>query len=314
MSTIKNLVTQSEIKKLIDGLGSIADNLNLHVNHSLSKAHGMTGLDSIYYDSGGDVHATRVVRLVIGNQVYYAPAALLVSGDPGPSATNSGLILSSSADPATDVSVGTPTEATLVTSFGDSLNAAAQFANDLLRSHAGSNHDAVHGTMSVLAQPVLDSANHTVGRYTATFKYNGQLYRIPVDTDPNGPPQPPRLSGPTDVVDVGHAVSPSHRANPSPFVVTVLGGTLPITFQWAINESASAYPPPPALGSWIDLDGPDGTSVTAGAGAFETQYFGATTAMLTLRPSTNAVFTFRVAVTNPAGTFYRTCTLYQYAT
>ena len=49
----KNLVTQDELKATITSLNALADNLNEHVNQSLSKAHGWSILDTAYLDSGG---------------------------------------------------------------------------------------------------------------------------------------------------------------------------------------------------------------------------------------------------------------------
>ncbi len=50
----KNLVTQGELGSLVDSLTALAENLNEHVNQSLSYAHGWSVVGSTYRDAGGN--------------------------------------------------------------------------------------------------------------------------------------------------------------------------------------------------------------------------------------------------------------------
>jgi len=218
----KNLVTQGELKNTVQGLTSLADNLNDHVNASMSKSHGWTGQQGFYMDSGGNYHSGpigpvtvhRVVRLVVGDKIFYAPAQLSGGIDGTPDVVlppYTGIVSPQSADPSQDVSVGSPTEAALVTQFADALNIVANQAGALLVAHAGSPPELVHGGLSWQVDFVRDApSGHLVSRRSLIFQYKGQTWRILCDMNAAGPTQPPRFATSACPNIIVSAAAPGH--------------------------------------------------------------------------------------------------------
>ena len=259
--SLKNLVTQGELAKTIETLGVLAQNLNSHVNDGMSKAHGWTGMSQTYQDSGGCYHSgssnpgapQRVVRIVVDGQIFYAPAqpsgGIDGAADPVPN-PSSGVVSPQQADPALDLTTGSPTQDSLVTSFAPQLGLVSASANSGLLAHAGSSPEAVHGGLSAQAAPKIDTAGHTVGRSSVCLTVNGVQWCIVCDTDMRGPPQPTRFSGYPQVIAYRlnggsfRLSSPGtwfdHAppgADQSYYVAQVLiQGTPPIAYKWQYSK------------------------------------------------------------------------------
>jgi hypothetical protein len=197
----KQLVTQGEVKNTISGLDALANNLNDHVNASMSKSHGWTGMDQEYFDSGGCWHTDtpgRVLRIVVGDQIYYAPAQLSggLDGYPDPVLPPyTGIISPQQADPTLDLTVGSPAIASLVTEFAGELNVVAGASDTTLLSHAGTEPERVHGALSGMLRYTRDNAGarHIVGRRVVNLTIAGVKWSIVCDYEPLGPTQPTRF-------------------------------------------------------------------------------------------------------------------------
>lgn len=205
---IKDIITQSDLLTLNEELQKIAANLKLHINESLSIAHGLNAVVADYYDNGGDKFGNVVLIFDFGippNVVrLYVPAQLTTLDG---NAEDSGLI-SSGSPSGSNLSPGIPLGSKpLVTELAsDSANQSEIYTNILL-AHASSvisdtGAAQCHGGVSYTAGNVLDEEGHYVGRRYITIGVNGLAWRIPAD--PNdvggyGPPQKPRFvtPGPT---------------------------------------------------------------------------------------------------------------------
>lgn len=133
---------------------------------------------------------SRVLRLTIGGNVFYFPCQQSggLDGTPDPTIPSfSGIISPQSADPATDLTVGSPTPAELVTTFSDTLNAIANAASDTLLQHAGDQPESVHSGLSFQSDSIVNTAGNLVGRRTVNILINGVQYKIVGDFSPNGP-------------------------------------------------------------------------------------------------------------------------------
>lgn len=267
------LVTQGELKNVIQDLGSLADNLNEHVNASMSKAHGWTGLSAIFQDSGGCLHSgpagypnlQRVVRIVVGNQVYYAPAQPSggIDGFPDPvPPPYTGTASPQQADPSLDLTTGSPTPDALVTSFAAPLNASAASANNTLLAHAGSPPETVHGSLSAQPFTTVSSGGNTVGRQSVIFTYKGAQYRIICDQHLGGPPQVARVLEGFPLISAyvpGGATSynaaltvwmdstPSGTGNIKYSAQCTVVGSPPITYQWEYSKDNTTWIPITAI-------------------------------------------------------------------
>ncbi len=281
--SVASLVTQSELQKTIVGLGAISSNLDDHVNASLSKSHGWTGIQQLYQDSGGCYHSgllgpitlQRVVRIVVGDQVYYVPAqvsgglnaAVPTTLDADPTLPPyTGISSSAQADPALDVTVGSPANSTLVTSFANLFNTIAGSANDTLRLHAGSSPETVHGGLSAEAFVQTDRAGHTVGRQSVNLVIDGTRYRIICDKEAGGPPQGPHFTNACPSY-VAHSTSGEFNAeggctwfdhatpgnSNATYVFEIeVWGSPPMAYQWeyATNAASPAWTPIQTLGHY----------------------------------------------------------------
>lgn len=133
---------------------------------------------------------SRVLRLTIGGNVFYFPcqASGGIDGTPDPAIPSfTGIISPQSADPATDLTVGSPTPTELITTFSDLLNSIAGAASDTLLQHAGSAAEHAHGGLSWQTDSVVSSAGYLVGRRTVNILLNGVQYKMVGDFNPNGP-------------------------------------------------------------------------------------------------------------------------------
>jgi hypothetical protein len=265
----KHLVTQGELRNTVIGLGALADNLNEHTNSSLSKSHGWTGMKQLYQNSAGCIHSgpasapaqQRIVRVVVGEQIYYAPAQLSagIDGEPDVVLTSdTGVISPQQADPALDLTVGSPVASCLVTSFASQLNVVAGSADTALLTHAGSPPETAHGGLSAEPHIQIDSAGHVVGRYGVNLIVNGRRWRIVCDRDRRGPPQAARFANPIpQIIDYytsgGSFTSvsagrwfdyaPSGAGQATYVAELVVQGTPPLLYQWEYSANLTDWYP-----------------------------------------------------------------------
>ena len=268
----KNLVTQGELKNTIEGLGALADNLNEHINQSMSKAHGWSAIQAIYADSGGCYHSgvagplslQQEVRFAIGEDIFFAPAQAAggIDGEPDvvlPPYT--GLISPQNADPALDLTVGSPVDSALVTTFADALNVIAGSAGATLLTHAGSPAETAHGGLSSKTWYQRDNAGHLVGRRAINLRINGVSWMVICDFDSRGPTQIPRFTNTCpQVIDYatrGGSFSnssgcswsdyaPSGQDQCSYVIELEAFGTPPMTYKWQYCTDATTP-------TWVDL-------------------------------------------------------------
>jgi len=266
----KPIVTQGELKNTISGLDALANNLNDHVNSSMSKSHGWTGMDHQFFDSGGCCHTNtpgRVLRIAMGNQIYYAPAQLSggIDGHSDPVLPPyTGIISPQNSDPALDLTVGSPTVASLATEFAGSLNIIAGASDTTLLTHAGIAPESVHSGLAGITRYTRDSAAHIVGRRGVIIVIGGSPYLIVCDHVATGPTQPTRFTNtcpqilPTSIISHGSSLTYQQtcywkdETNDDPmcdFVVEMLvQGTPPILWKYQYCTNA-------ANPTWTNLGG-----------------------------------------------------------
>ena len=293
-----NLVTQGEVKNITDSLGALSDNLNDHINASMSKSHGWTGITQTYQDSGGSYHSgvegpptvQHEVRLTVGDKVFYAPAQMngglkidnqLATYDDLVLPIFTGSVSPQQADPALDITIGSPSPSALTTSFAIAQGAVASKANSMLSDHAGSPAESTHSGLSSRDLIVHDSAGHVVGRkgVNLTFKHARWLnipnWTIVCDSDDGGPPQIPHLTSlcPSVTVVSGSggntSISPesclvsNDWSDYAPLLRCAIGlevsGTPPILFEW--QWSYDGY-------TWSSVDSLNGGSLAQGSFTF----------------------------------------------
>ncbi len=231
----KAIVTQAEIAAFKDSVNQIAGNLNAHINHSLSKAHGIDIVPgyidadlndrTTYQNSHGDIIGTYMIRFAVNGVLYYAPGvSTALAGQP---ASDGAL----DTNPDITTALGNPGSASLITEYGSIEVEQAQNVNDYLLEHTRTNHDLVHsegGVMRAITKSTFDNAGFLIGRYVIRFVVDGIEYEIPCDTRIGGPPQPPRIDVIPASIYIDNIPSPYGKT----ITPTILGGTKPITFSW----------------------------------------------------------------------------------
>lgn len=255
MSEQKAILTQDEIVALNEVLQNLAANLKLHVNSSLSSAHGINAQINDYFDGVGDKFGNATLIFEFGTAPavtrLFVPAKVTTLG---PARTTSGINLTATGPTGTFLSPGIPlAEHPLVTEFTEQILEQATIYNDILLAHANTvqadtGAEQAHGGTEFTPGNVLDSLGHIAGRYSITMGINGITYQLPADTSPSGPPQPPRSMVLTQNPTKGfthpsplyyqhyenrgggklfHALYPSGLT----WLATAVG-TAPITFTW----------------------------------------------------------------------------------
>lgn len=244
----KTIVTQAEIAPFKDALNDLASNLNAHINHSLSKAHGLVlvsgFIDSAgnnlttYQNSNGDIIGTTFVRFAIGGVLYYAPG--ISTALAGQSASTGSLDI----NPDVSTELNAPGASSLITEYGSIEIQQAVNVNSLLLEHTRKNHDIVHSldnVMRVIPKTTLDSGGYTIGRYVVRFVVNGVEYEIPCDTRLGGPPQLMRGMNLLSNTMAKHNAS-YMAADDDQYAVFTLtgptGGTRPYTVVFQMNQKA----------------------------------------------------------------------------
>ena len=330
MGKIKGILTQNDLLTLNAALEQLGANLSLHVNSSLSTAHGVNVEQTNYYDSGGDQFGEASVVFEFGvppNTIrLFAPLQLTALG---PASTGNGL-LTATTPSGTLTSPGVPlANKPLVTELASPSVDQASIYENILLAHANSVHSdtgatQVHGGQTYTVSGVLDSLGHTVGRRYITLGVNGIAYRIPCDEIKTGPPQPPRFLTITQNPDYGFSFLSAgyyqhdqYRTGdltysdlyPLGLVWTALAQSiLPITYQWFYYPTPSfvSNPTPPAINDiqWTPWPASGNSSIVPPTGFYWT----------TVGPIYNLLGTgtsgnysdmttwFKVVATNTAGT------------
>jgi hypothetical protein len=137
--------------------------------------------------SGLEAH---VLRINIGGNVFYVPtqASGGLDGEPDPVIpVFTGIISPQSADPASDLTVGSPTPAKLITTFAEALNVISDAASTALSGHAGDSAENVHGGLSWQQDAIYTTTAYLVGRRSINIILDGVPYKIVADTNVNGP-------------------------------------------------------------------------------------------------------------------------------
>lgn len=310
MAEQNDIITQSALADIKFDLQQVAENLSEHVNDSLSKAHainlveGFTDSDgndrTTYQNSAGQIVGTRQLRFNVDGAVYYAPCN--PSADAGQDTTTGQLTTG-----MTEAEFAAVGKAAWVTDFVNEGAANAEDINTVyLLPHTLRKHEEVHGNFSVTAETTLDSTGNTVGRHKVRMVIGGIRYAIPADVRLGGPPQVIR-----NIVASPNSQFTESSTLPLPsrnYTFSVGGGTQPYTFLWQVNENRDGSSP-----TWRDLDGAGGTGAILLASNFGFNYSNADTATVTIQVTSldgidnqtlSPAFTFRVAVTNEAGTAY----------
>lgn len=197
-----NLVTQSTLSEVEEGLGILATGLTYHAESSLSKAHGLNvlwfsgptddaqGNDVQYYrDSYGAILGTHQLRFCVGDAFYFAPGTVtLLDGQPEGSVTT--------LQPEDiEALVAAQKSTGLVTSFATEITSAIEsIRTGLLLPHTQKAHENAHGTLTAFPKNTFSSTGALVGRYVILFQFDGLKYEIPCDPRLGGPPQVPTLA------------------------------------------------------------------------------------------------------------------------
>lgn len=300
------LFTQSDLANLNSQLNVILNNLNTHVNLSLSKAHAVKVIPSAYYDSGGDQVNLRFTNGVMdvvmefqfgtppSNTAIYVPARIVAANtspvkDPGPRTLGNGITFNAASPTGTSTSPGVPLaqKALVTTSPAEVAFEQATVYNDLLLLHQEDSINDVrelqaHGGIDFSTNDVLDTLGHIAGRFTVNIGWGGILYKMPGDTGINGPPQGPRLAtalpGYPYRLNSGSSDRPFPMPNAAqiPPKLTIGFGAKPYFFQWQIlNQTISNIAKdPPSTWVWNNL-GPVITAAgptTASGSVFSTRY------------------------------------------
>jgi hypothetical protein len=172
------------------GFHTGSNTLDFYVNNTSTSPTGLIVQVTGSAGKLGDNLISRVLRLSVGSQVLYVPCQASGGLDGTSDVTIqvfTGIVSPQSADPATDITVGSSTPAQLVTTFAAALTAICQAALDTLNAHAGSSAEDAHGGLTAQADNILTSGGFLAGRNSINIKVNGVLYKMMADTHINGP-------------------------------------------------------------------------------------------------------------------------------
>ena len=258
----RQLLTQSEALPFHEALDLLAQNLKVHINHSLSKAHGINARLGNYYDSGGDLVGNIVLEFATGTPpnmtIVYAPAMVTALA---PGSTGDGLIRTTVDANGVTLASGVPTrKAALATKFADGILEGALAQNTLILDHSrivhGDTEPQAHNGVIVLNNAMIDTLAHTVGRRTVRFSVGGVNYELAADPNMSGPPQSWRgFNFNTNTAFTHRNVSVGHdNEQTASFYYKDGVGTLPRQVVLQINSNADG------TGTWTD--------VAAGGGSF----------------------------------------------
>lgn len=266
MSEQRTLVTQTQVDALNAIIAQIGQNLNTHVNDSLTRAHGLNAAFTTYFDTAGDTVGNVVIWFDFGTPPnvtrLYVPAILTTLG---PARTDNGVTVTAQTPTGSSISPGIPlTEFPLATVFTEDTANSLNIYNDLLLAHIGgimtdTGALQVHGGAAFSTINSLDQLGHVVGRNLVQIGINGTAFNLIADSLSSGPPQPPRVQpfpqtffqvnhgwsggfGFLDIITGGGSTllgTPSGFSNEYGIVVTPSVLPTGCTFKWEYNVGGS---------------------------------------------------------------------------
>lgn len=245
MGINSQVLTQNSLLALNAALEQLASNLNIHVNESLSIAHGINASIADYYDNMGDKWGNVVIAFEFGAPPnvtrLYVPAQITTLG---PASTGTGIV----ASPAPSGSFSSPgvplSDKPLVTDLTSESTTQAVIHDEMLLAHANTVHsdagaNQCHGGTTYASVSVLDSLGHIVGRRYVTIGVNDTSWSIPcdpfVDGANYGPPQTPRLTQFSQTYFRFNSSSPNTAMSGTPITV-VWAGTMPGVVKWRMSH------------------------------------------------------------------------------
>jgi len=201
------------------------------------------------------------MRIVIGSQVFFVPCQLSGGMDGHPDAiipVNTGIVSPQSADPALDLTVGSPTVTALTTAFTDLLNAISAHSSALLFAHAGTPPESVHGGLTAQSETTYDSVAHLVAHFTINILVNGIAYKLIANKKPTGITQQPTLIGtpiPYVIVSQTHDgdffqvnsytwkdQNPNGWHGAADYVIQIaVQGTAPMSYHWQFSTDLTHW-------------------------------------------------------------------------
>lgn len=255
----RNIVTQVGIEDLKFALSEIAENLDAHINASLSRAHGINLITGYvdadgndltkYYDSNGDVIGNYFLRFVVNSVMYFAPA--ITTTLPGQDPTTG--IIDTSPEGEFDSQGGSA----WVTDYTSDQVAQANAINqDVLIPHTRQPHATTHGSMTIVLQDTFSSLGHRVGTHVLQMRIGNNVYNIPCVTRIGGTLQPPRIGGIPTNLSVSIGSGDPNDCN-VPITVPFNGGTKPVEYHWQYNNSGVWTDITPAASGSLALPGWD---------------------------------------------------------
>lgn len=266
----KKILTQSELHVLNDSLEQLAANLKLHVNGSISVAHGLNAKVANYYDDRGDQWGSIVLSFEFGTAPditrIYVPAQITTIG---PGSESSGLVPTGSASGSFS-SPGIPIGGkTLVTELAEESLGQSTIYNNILLAHASTVHSDTgagqcHGGTSYVTGSVTDTLDHVVSRKYVILGINGTAWKIPgdefVDGSSYGPPQ--YIRGVNLLASVSKVHNRADMAQDDKqqgvfYLTPATGGTLPYTVEFQLNNSLDG-----SSSSWTPMTVQFGSGVT----------------------------------------------------
>jgi hypothetical protein len=175
---------------LTSGFVAGVNTLDFVVNNNALGPSGIRVEVSGTAQLSGTGQPGRVLRLTIGSTELFIPAQLSGGIDGTPDATIptvSGAATLQSADPASNLLVGSPTNCALVTTFAAQVAAITNSSNAQLFNHAGDIPENVHGGASWQPDTIFSSGGYLVGRRSINIVVNGAVYKLVADTNLRGP-------------------------------------------------------------------------------------------------------------------------------
>lgn len=269
MGTNTKVMTQSTLLELNAALEQLASNLSLHVNESLSVAHGVNAAIADYFDDNGDKWGNVVIAFDFGtppNAIrLHVPAQITTLG---PASASSGLVSDGSASGSFS-STGIPlVDKPLITEVTTDAAIQATTYSNLLLAHASTVHsdtgaDQCHGGQSYVTGVTSDSLGHRVGRQYITIGAGGISWKLPCDTRQSGPPISPTLGDAVAVYSSPNSSSvggkwyldsnnvlwfvegPNNKWYTVLTITTPVSGSAPIDYawEWAFEQS----------GPWLEM-------------------------------------------------------------
>lgn len=241
------ILTEREMTVLNASLEKIASNLSIHVNESLSIAHGINAKVANYYDSSGDKWGSVVLMFEFGDPPdvirFYVPAQITTLA----AASTSDGVESSAVSSGSFNSSGIPlTLRPLVTELTEDSSNQAEVYNNMLLAHTSTvmsdtGASQCHGGQTYTVGNVLDSLGHVVGNRYITLGINGTSWKIPCATAEAGPGQTMRGINLLASISKRHNVARQGRDDNqygALWLTDPTGGTGSHTVEWQINALA----------------------------------------------------------------------------